>query len=155
MVNLLIPSVILPVFFTYSELEDEELKQKIFIEAEKTKVNVSEVRVIDGSSRPEHSNAFIAGLCGARKVVLFDTLLEEHSEDEILAVVNRELGHVAHSHIIKRVIVMCLQLIIMFSVFSLTLGNKDILLSFGFKYNSSFLYLFLFQYLWIPVQFVT
>ena len=155
LINLLIPTVILPIFFTFSELEDEELKKNIFAEAEKTKIDVNEIRVIDGSQRSSHSNAFVAGLCGARKVVLFDTLLEEHSEDEILAVVNHELGHVAHNHIIKRVIVMCLQLIIMFSAFSLILGNKEVLLSFGFKYNSNFLYLFLFQYLWIPIQFVT
>ena len=92
---------------------------------------------------------------GARKVVLFDTLIEQHKEDEILAVINHELGHVAHNHIIKRVALVCLQLIIMFSFFALTLGNKDILLSFGFKYNSPFLYFFLFQNLYTPVSFIT
>ena len=153
--NLIIPTVILPIFFNFSDLEDDELKEKIYSEAEKTKIDVSEIKVIDGSQRSSHSNAFVAGLCGARKVVLFDTLLEDHSEDEILAVVNHELGHVAHNHIVKRVIMMCVQLIIMFSVFSLALGNKEILLSFGFKYESNFLYLFIFQYLWIPIAFIT
>lgn len=96
LINLLIPTVILPIFFTFSELEDEDLRNKIYAEAEKTKINVDEIRVIDGSQRSSHSNAFVAGLCGARKVVVFDTLLEQHSEEEILAVVNHELGHVAH-----------------------------------------------------------
>ena len=49
LVNLLIPTVILPIFFTFSDLEDEELKEKIYIEAEKTKIDVNEIRVIDGS----------------------------------------------------------------------------------------------------------
>lgn len=97
----------------------------------------------------------MSGFCGARKVVLFDTLLETHSEDEILAIVNHELGHVAHNHILKRVVMMSVQLIIMFSIFGFCLGNKQILLSFGFKFESHFLYLFLFQNLWIPVAFVT
>ena len=58
--------------------------------------------------------------------------------------VNHELGHVAHHHIIKRVAVMCIQLIIMFAAFSFTLGSKGILLSFGFAHESHFLYLFIF-----------
>ena len=74
--QLLLPTVILPIFFTFSELENEELKKKIYAEAEKTNINVNEIRVIDGSQRSSHSNAFVAGLCGARKVVVFDTLLD-------------------------------------------------------------------------------
>ena len=75
-------------------MEDSELKEKIFSEAEKGQINIDEIKLIDGSQRSSHSNAFVAGLCGTRKVVLFDTLLEDHEEDEILAVVNHELGHV-------------------------------------------------------------
>ena len=145
LINLLIPSVILPIFFTFSDLEDSELQEKIFSEAEKTQIDVGEIKLIDGSQRSSHSNAFVAGLCGTRKVVLFDTLLEDHEEDEILSVISHELGHVAHNHIFKRVFLMSLQLIIMFSMFSLCLGNKSILLSFGFQYKSNFLYLFIFQ----------
>ena len=47
--QLLLPTVILPIFFTFSELQNEELKKKIYAEAEKTKINVNEIRVIDGS----------------------------------------------------------------------------------------------------------
>ena len=142
-------------FYNFSELEDEELAKKIYEEAEKTQVSVDEIRVIDGSQRSSHSNAFVSGMCGTRKVVLFDTLLNDHSEDEILAVINHELGHVAHSHIIKRVIMTCVQLIIMFTIFAFCLGNKGILRSFGFTFESHFLYLFLFQNLYIPVSFIT
>lgn len=116
---------------------------------------MSDICVIDGAQRPSHSNAFVQGFCGARKIVLFDALLENQEEDEILAIVSCELGHVVHNHILKRVVMMCIQLVIMFAVFGLCLGNKDILLSFGFKFESNFLYLLLFQNLWIPVAFVT
>ena len=148
------PTVIIPIFFTYTELQDESLKKKIYAEAEKTNINVNEIRVIDGSQRSSHSNAFVAGLCGARKVVIFDTLLDQHSEDEILAVVNHELGHVALQHIIKKVTVVSIQMIVMFSAFSMVLGNSDVLRSFGFGFESNFLYLFIFSNLYTPINFV-
>ena len=60
---------------------------------------MGQIKVIDGSKRSSHSNAFVSGFSTWRKVVLFDTLLEKQGQDEILAVVNHELGHVAHHHI--------------------------------------------------------
>ena len=74
-ISLLVPTVFVPLFFTYSELENEELKTAIWLEAEKTDVNVSEIKVIDGSKRSSHSNAFVSGFWHFRKVVLFDTLI--------------------------------------------------------------------------------
>ena len=129
---MLFPTVIIPIFYSLTDLEDGELKTSIYAEAKKTDIDVSEIKVIDGSQRSSHSNAFVAGLSGARKVVIFDTLIEQNSHDEIIAVVNHELGHVAYKHIIKNTIAICIQMIVMFSVFSFTLGNKGLLLSFGF-----------------------
>lgn len=100
--NILVPLVLIPCFYTYSDLpeEHEQLKQAIFKEAEKTKVAVGQIKVIDGSKRSSHSNAFVSGFSRWRKVVLFDTLLTSQETSEILAVVNHELGHVAHHHIV-------------------------------------------------------
>ena len=74
-VNILVPTVILPLFFTFTDLEDGKLKTDIFNEAEKTKIPVSQIKVIDGSQRSSHSNAFVSGFGSARKVVIFDTLI--------------------------------------------------------------------------------
>lgn len=90
-----------------------------------------------------------------RKVVLFDTLLSQHPKEEIVAVINHELGHVAHSHMFKSLIMSTLQLIVMFTFFGLTLGNKGVLESFGFEHTSNFMYLFIFSHLYIPVDFLT
>ena len=49
LITCLLPSVILPIFYTFSELEDGDLKHKIFVEAERTGISIDEVRVIDGS----------------------------------------------------------------------------------------------------------
>jgi STE24 endopeptidase len=75
-INLLVPTVILPLFYKFTDLEDGQLKTDIFKEAEKTKIPVSQIKVIDGSQRSSHSNAFVSGFGSARKVVIFDTLIE-------------------------------------------------------------------------------
>lgn len=74
-ISLLIPTVIVPMFYTYTDLEEGELRTAILKEAEKTDVNVAEIKVIDGSKRSSHSNAFVSGFWNFRKVVLFDTLI--------------------------------------------------------------------------------
>jgi len=76
LIQFLIPTLIIPMFYTYSNLEEGELKELILKEAEKTNVKVSEIKVIDGSTRSSHSNAFVTGLYPFRKVVIFDTLIE-------------------------------------------------------------------------------
>ena len=58
-----------------TDLEEGELKTAILREAEKTDVSVAEIKVIDGSKRSSHSNAFVSGFWNFRKVVLFDTLI--------------------------------------------------------------------------------
>lgn len=73
--SLLIPTLIIPMFYTLSDLEEGELREAILKEARKTDVKVAEIKVIDGSKRSSHSNAFITGFWHFRKVVLFDTLI--------------------------------------------------------------------------------
>ncbi len=153
LVNLLIPVVILPLFFTFSDLEDGELKTAIFAESEKTGIPVSQIKVIDGSKRSSHSNAFVTGFGSFRKVVLFDTLIKSHTQDQILAVVNHELGHVAHYHILKNAVMSVVHLTIMFALFSLCLNNKELLLSFGINHSSAFMYLLTFMTIYEPFNF--
>ncbi len=76
LINILVPILVIPCFFTFSELEQGNLKSAIFDEARKTNVRVSEIKVIDGSKRSSHSNAFVTGFWKWRKVVIFDTLIE-------------------------------------------------------------------------------
>jgi STE24 endopeptidase len=154
-ISLLVPVFIIPCFFKYSELEEGELRTAIFREAERTNVPVSQIRVIDGSQRSSHSNAFVAGMLWFRKIVLFDTLINQHPQEEIIAIINHELGHVAYNHIYKQMIMSAIQMIIMFSFFGIVLGNKGVLQSFGFDHASSFLYLFIFSQLYMPIDFLT
>ena len=100
---------------------------------------------MDGSTRSSHSNAFVSGFSTFRKVVIFDTLIEQQTHDEIIAVVNHELGHVHHSHLINDVVIEAVTLTVMFFFFALCLGNQDMLFSFGFTHSSNFLYLLVFS----------
>jgi len=152
LISLLIPTVIIPLFYTLTNLEDGELRTAVLKEAEKTDVSVAEIKVIDGSKRSSHSNAFVSGFWKFRKVVLFDTLIEQHSIEEVCAVVNHELGHVVYKHILQQVCMTSLTLILMFSCFNFTLGNRSIIESFKFSNESNFLYLFLFMKLYMPVS---
>ena len=142
--NFLLPKVILPLFFEFEELEDEELKTQIVEEGVKSGINVDEVKVLVGSQRHVYSNAFVTGCCCGNTVVLLDTLLEDHTEEEIIAVVSHEFGLVSQHYIFKQVVASSIQLVVLFAFFSLCLGNKKILLSFGFNHTSQFLYLFIF-----------
>ena len=152
-VNLLVPVVILPMFFTFTDLDEGELRTAIFAESEKTAIPVSQIKVIDGSKRSSHSNAFVTGFGSFRKVVLFDTLMNTHSKDEILAIVNHELGHVAHMHVLKFAAISIVKLTIIFSLFSLVLNNPEILLSFGVNHTSAFMALLLFTTILDPFNF--
>jgi STE24 endopeptidase len=153
LVNLMVPVLILPLFYTFTDLEDGELKTAIFAEAKKTGIPVSQIKVIDGSKRSSHSNAFVTGFGSFRKVVLFDTLIKSHSQDEILAIVNHELGHVAHLHLVKHALLSIAHLTVMFTLFSFCLNNKDMLLSFGITHSSVFMYLLIFSALYGSVSF--
>ena len=69
-VSLLIPVFIIPCFFKYSELEEGDLRTAIFKEAERTNVPVSQIKVIDGSQRSSHSNAYVSGIGRSRKIII-------------------------------------------------------------------------------------
>jgi len=62
-----------------------------------------------------------------RKVVIFDTLIEQQTHDEIVAVVNHELGHVAYNHTVWNTVMACVQIVGMFSAFAYCLGNTEML----------------------------
>lgn len=83
LLQIIIPTFILPLFFKFTDLSEkhQDLEKMILEEAVKTGVPISQVKVIDGSKRSSHSNAFVTGFWRFRKVVLFDTLLDTQSNE--------------------------------------------------------------------------
>ncbi|MBR4597659.1 MAG: M48 family metallopeptidase [Opitutales bacterium] len=98
------PRVILPLFNKLSELEDGELKTRLLGMADRAGFKASSIYVIDGSKRSSHSNAFFTGFGKFRKIVLFDTLINQLSPEEIEAVLAHEIGHYKCGHVPKMIL---------------------------------------------------
>lgn len=93
------PTLIAPLFNKFTPLENNSLKDKIDALAKKMGFAIDKINVMDGSMRSAHSNAYFTGLGNVKKIVLYDTLLEQLNEEEILAVLCHELGHCYYYHI--------------------------------------------------------
>ena len=111
------PNVIMPLFNKFTPLEDESLKGRVQALMARAGFKASGFFVMDGSRRSAHSNAFFTGFGATKRVVFFDTLLEQLSPAEMEAVLAHELGHFKHKHIFKMMAVS----------FAVTLGGLALL----------------------------
>jgi STE24 endopeptidase len=93
------PVVLIPLFYKYSSIEGENLKDEIFKIAEDSGIDLIDVCKIDFSRKTTKANAALVGLGRTRKVILSDTLLSEFNTDQIKAVVAHEFGHYKYRHI--------------------------------------------------------
>jgi STE24 endopeptidase len=100
------PYLIEPLFYRMEPLDAEPLRAGIAALTERAGVHVGRVLKVDASRRSSHSNAYFTGLGRQKRVVLFDTLLTQMSEAQILAVLAHELGHWKKHHVRTRMIAM-------------------------------------------------
>lgn len=98
--NLFYTSLILPLFNKLKPMEDGELKESITTYSEKVQFPLTNIFVMDGSKRSSKGNAFFSGFGKKKKVVLFDTLIEKHTVEELTAVFAHEVGHYKKKHIV-------------------------------------------------------
>ena len=103
LVLLVYPTVIAPLFNTFTPLADEALRSRIEALLARCGFRASGLFVMDGSKRSAHGNAYFTGFGAARRIVFFDTLLEKLAPQEIEAVLAHELGHYRRRHVWKRV----------------------------------------------------
>lgn len=101
----LYPVVIAPLFNKFTLLENEELKNKIEKLLSDVGLKSQGIYVMDASKRSTHGNAYFTGFGKAKRVVFYDTLLDKLSNDEIIAVLAHELGHLKLKHIPKQIAV--------------------------------------------------
>jgi STE24 endopeptidase len=93
--------VLMSLFNKFEELKDDKLKNVIETYAEEHKFALGGIYQMDGSKRSSKANAFFAGFGKFRKIVLFDTLIEKLSHEELLVVLAHEMGHFKCKHITK------------------------------------------------------
>ena len=98
---ILFPLVIAPLFNKFTPLQEGELKTKLDELARRCDFATRGIFVVDGSKRSTHSNAYFTGIGKARRIVLFDTLIQQLSVAELTAVLAHEIGHYKKKHIIK------------------------------------------------------
>jgi len=101
LMTLLAPVLILPLFNKLTPLPDGSLKERLAGLADRTGFVARSIQVMDGSRRSRHSNAFFTGFGRLRRIVLFDTLIEQLEETELEAVLAHEIGHYKCRHIPK------------------------------------------------------
>jgi len=97
------PAFIAPIFNKFRALENDELKTRIENLLTRNGFKSNGIFVMDGSTRSTHGNAYFTGLGANKRIVFFDTLIDELSYDEIEAVLAHELGHFKCNHIRKRI----------------------------------------------------
>ena len=122
------PAFIAPIFNKFRTLENDELKTRIENLLARNGFKSNGIFVMDGSTRSTHGNAYFTGLGANKRIVFFDTLMEELSYDEIEAVLAHELGHFKCNHIRKRISLLA-------AIFFIGLGILGWLINQAWFYN--------------------
>ncbi len=127
----LFPTVIAPLFNKFSPLEDAELSQGIQELVVEAGFKSQGVFVMDASKRSSHGNAYFTGMGKAKRIVFFDTLLKTLKPNETLAVLAHEIGHLAHGHIKKGLLLSLIMTAIAFYGLGWFAGRTDIFIDLG------------------------
>lgn len=151
------PTLIQPLFNKFTLIaEDSPVKAKIETLAAKVNFPLTKIYVMDGSRRSSHSNAYFFGFMKNKRIVLFDTLLEQVGVDEIASIVGHELGHWYHNHMLKGLILIQANILTLFLLFQFVMNWSPLYAAFGFtKDRPVIIGLTLFQQLLAPLGFVT
>jgi STE24 endopeptidase len=148
-------SVIVPLFNKQKPLEDGLLRNAIEDFARKTGFNLSGIFVIDGSKRSTKANAYFSGFGSRKRIVLFDTLICEHSIEELVAILAHEIGHYKRHHVLKGILAGIIQTGFMFWLFSLLVGNPMLSKALGASRPDFHLALLAFGLLYSPISQIT
>ncbi len=155
LVNMLYTSVIVPIFNKLTPLPEGELKEAIEEYGRKVGFPIDNIFVIDGSKRSSKANAFFSGIGKRKKVVLYDTLIEGHSKEELVAVLAHEVGHYKKKHILTGMILSVLQVGIMLFILSFLIFNPTLSEAMGATQLSVAINLVVFGILFSPISMIT
>lgn len=153
-IQFIAPTWIMPIFNKFEPLEDGELRQKIREYADKVNFALEGIYVMDGSKRSSKSNAFFTGFGKNKRIALYDTLIENHSDDELVAVLAHEIGHYKKKHIIKNMAISIAQTGIMFFLLSVFLNSQGLYDAFFMEQMSVYAGLIFFGMLYAPIDMI-
>jgi len=153
--NMFYTTLILPLFNKLEPLADGTLRNAIEAYSSKVKFPLTNIYVIDGSKRSSKANAFFSGLGKKKKVVLYDTLIEKHSEEELVAIFAHEVGHFKKKHIQLGLVLSVLQTGLMLFVLSLMIFNTQLSQALGAESMKIHLNLIAFSILYSPISMIS
>ena len=149
--NMFYADLIVPIFNKLTPLENGELRSKIESYSKKVGYSLKNIFVIDGSKRSTKANAFFSGLGPRKTIALYDTLIEKHSDEELVSVLAHEVGHFKKKHILVSMFLTILQLGIMCYLFELCLNMEVIASSLGSSKMNFHIGIIAFSFLYSPI----
>ena len=136
LLSLIYPTLIAPLFNKFTPLEEGELMESLNNLAQKSGFKTKGIFLMDGSRRSGHSNAYFTGLGRTKRIVLFDTLIESLTTEELTAVLAHEIGHYKKKHIIKGLAASLITSLAVFFLLSLALHWTPLFHAFSFSVPS-------------------
>ena len=153
LIQFIAPTWIMPLFNRFDPLEDGELKTAILTYARSIGFPLENVFVMDGSRRSAKSNAFFTGFGRHRRIVLFDTLIADHTTEALVAILAHEMGHYKLHHIQKMMIAGILQTGVVLYLMSLVIHTPALFSAFRVAQPSVHAGLIFFGMLYTPLDF--
>lgn len=150
--NLFYSTLIVPLFNKQKPLPEGELRDLINDFSKKINFHVKNVFVIDGSKRSSKANAYFSGLGKKKRIVLYDTLINDLTNNELLAVLAHEAGHYKKKHIQKSLIMSIFQTAIVFYILSVFISLPELSYALGADNQSFAIGIFAFSILFTPIE---
>jgi STE24 endopeptidase len=153
-INFFYSELIVPLFNKQTPLPEGSLRTKIENFSEKTGFRLKNIYVIDGSKRSTKANAYFSGLGPKKRIVLYDTLEKELSEEEIVAVLAHEIGHYRKKHVLVSLIISVVTTGLMLFLLSVVVSNASFSRALGSETTRFYLGLIVFGILYSPLSMV-
>lgn len=153
-VNFFYSEWIVPLFNRQTPLIDSPLRTMIEAFAEKAGFRLKNIYVIDGSKRSTKANAYFSGFGSKKRIVLYDTLIREMSDEEIVAVLAHEIGHYKKKHVVRNIISSVLLTGLMLFLFSRIVGNPALSTALGAETPGFHIGLIAFGILYSPLSLI-
>lgn len=146
------PHWLLPLFHKFEPLKEGALRKSIEDLADRESFPLTDISVMDGSRRSTKSNAFFTGFGKRKRIALFDTLMEQHDDKEVLAVLAHEIGHYRCGHIKKMMILSFLQTGVLFFLAGWFIQSEGLHAAFGLESVHIYTGLVFFSLLFNPLS---
>ena len=151
-INMFYTTLIVPIFNKLEVLGDGDLKKKLDNFSAKVKFPITNIFVINGSKRSKKANAFFSGFGRNKKVVLYDTLIKNHTADELVAVLAHEIGHYKLNHVKTNMVISIITTGFMLFILSNFIFNSDISYALGGNVSFRHLEIFAFFIIYSPIS---